>query len=719
MAFFSTIAAIAAKIFTAKFFLTLAVNVGLQLLTSAFRKKPKTDTGAIDAGQMVRASLDFGIPRHVLMGQRDQGGVETDRFSYGTKNEWLVGVFVLSSRPCTGFVGLKVFGEPVTLSGDPTTGERAVTSHFLGRNNEQRMYVRVFLGDDNSGFPGYMNSMMPGRYDSSDVGGNMCIAVWRARHTNDDIDDDGKSFIPWTNGPPDARWEMKGMKLYDPREPGSDPDDRSTWVYSENGLIHDLNIDLGIKDGAADTANEQVTIGNGYPIGLLDLDHVEVMANWKDGRLYESHGVIRSGQRGDQEEVWKTFNGQRLERPASVLTMPEAARPFYGTIDLSEMPAAKVVEYNEHGESTEVLNRLYGFYTEPQEGYGRKDLPFYTRDEWIVADNFIKREDELGLHFVTNADQGLELLKQEAELTRHPATLTITGLKMSYGQTPVGELVDLLGTDIPSVNGRRWVVESVLMSALGPVSISFREWPGDSNLVIQPTDPTPLPPTLPTPRPWPWFDPDGIPTVAPRIVNDLNGVLDGTRAVADVNIAGRGSLVDDFDGLDGNFNRVITGQAEITDLRIAGKGSLNQANDSRDADIAEALSSAASASGELSGTKSPSQANGSSSNPTGSITTNTVRVTPAGGTGPYTHSWSAPSGSVLTISDTTSVVNGVEVSDASFTGTPGPAPSSIEETWTDTITDSSSPAKSVVVQVPVSIVRFQDFGGGGGGIEDY
>ncbi len=53
---------------------------------------------------------------------------------------------LFQAKPCNEFHQLFLDGEPVTLNGDPTTGERTVTSHFLGKNNATRVKFRIFHG---------------------------------------------------------------------------------------------------------------------------------------------------------------------------------------------------------------------------------------------------------------------------------------------------------------------------------------------------------------------------------------------------------------------------------------------------------------------------------------------------------------------------------------------------------------------------------------------
>lgn len=497
-----------------------ALSFGLNLLAQALRPRP--DTEAIDAGQMVQTQLSLDNPVLVLVGQRIVGGAEIDRFSYGTNNEFLVSVSVLSVKPCDGFVNCYIAGEVVALSGDPTLGEvEATAAKYRGKNNEARLWVRVFLGDQAASVGTYLNGLSTGRYAATDLGGESCIAVWRAQHTNDDIDEnDGDVSIPW-QGPPDLSWEMKGARLYDPRVTDATWEDDTTHIYSENPVIIDFNIDLGFVDGEVGTDGRKVVVGNGYPEELLDVAHVEAAADWIDAKGWTCSGVIRSANPGDQEEVWKSMNAVRLERPAQIVTMPQGFRPSWGELDLTGEPGHIVQSFNQYGESTEVFNEMHGSYVEPDEVYGQKILPIFTKAAWVAADNHIPRVGQLDFRFVTDGPQARQLLKEAVLISRAPARLSLSNLHMHRTEIPLGERITITGCKIAEADNIEWVVEGVGTDTKGVVSLVLREWPGADAFVSDVTDPDLLP-TNPTAPPRDAFV--ATPGVPDSIVDSVDGI---------------------------------------------------------------------------------------------------------------------------------------------------------------------------------------------------
>ena len=162
-------------VFTTAFLITTAIQIGtsiaLSFVAKALRKKPKVDTDSLDFEQTVQRRLRNGQPLEILTGKRITAGVGIYDDAYGNKNEYGVSVTVLSAKPCTQFHRLFVDGEPVSLSGDPTVGEVSVTSHFLGKNDAQRIKVRIFLGHNNSGLGSYLSGKSGGKFNTSDSGG--------------------------------------------------------------------------------------------------------------------------------------------------------------------------------------------------------------------------------------------------------------------------------------------------------------------------------------------------------------------------------------------------------------------------------------------------------------------------------------------------------------------------------------------------------------------
>lgn len=696
MAVFTTILGSAFLAAVANALVSVAISAALSFAVQSLQKKPKAQTQALDFEQTVQRRLRNGQGLEVLVGKRIVAGVGFFDDAYGTKNEYGVSVSVLSAKPCTQFHRLFLDGEPVELSGDPTTGEVVVTSHFLGIPAPQtvdggwfnftfntgepipRVAIRCFLGDDNSGVGEYLASKFPSQFTAGDDFGDYCVLVVVARNTNDDLDEeDGKNYIPF-QGFPEFKAEMSGVKVCDPRIAGASYDDESTYVYSANAALVDAQYDYGWYSGVG--AGRSLIVGNGYPTALMEINQIIANADYCQLEGFNCSGVVRSGDTGDQEEIWKCYNADRVEHAASVFSIPEGNRTLGEPLDLSDYPAAYVSFYDEDGYSTEVYNEVRTVYAEPEEFYGEKDLPIYSRPEWIASDNHIPRQMSLPLLFVTDKVQAGKLEKQEINISRVPSTCSINDLPFGFIRTRVGSVFPVSGSDVEAINGRTWIVKGRGQTARGDISLQLHEYAGTVAFDFDETTETPAPfITPPIPRPWEdWYGPTDY--VPPNII--------------------------------GNFDRLISGELEVSDIRIVGRGSLNTDNDARDQNINTALNTATAAGGGSLVVDSvfPSQAAGADDAQLGSISTGSVAITLSGGTAPFNVSNAKVSGDTLTVNQ--SVLSNVIT--VSFSGTPGPAPDSLSAVYKFTITDSSSPQESVEVNVPADIVRFEDFGGSGG-----
>lgn len=668
MALFTTILGSALLAVVANAVVASVVSFALSTLAQALIKKPKAETASLDFEQTVQRRLRNGQALEVLVGRRIVAGVGLFDDAYGTRNERGVSISVVSAKPCTEFHRLFLDGEPVTLSGDPTTGERSVTSHFLGKDDARRVNVRIYTGqNNNTGLGSFLRSKFPSRYAATDNHGDYCVVVIECRNTNDDLDEEtGTNYIPF-QGFPEYKVEMSGVKVCDPRITGASYDDESTYIYTDNAALIDAQYDYGWYSGIG--AGRALIVGNGYPVELMDINQIIANANYCDTEDFGCSGVIRSGQSGDQEEVWKCYNADRVEHAASVFSIPEGNREFAETIDMSLYLASFVSNYDPDGYSTEVYNEVRTVYSEPEEFYGEKDLPIYSRPEWIASDNHIPRQMSLPLLFVTNMVQAGKLEKQEINISRTPSTCNIADLPFGFIRLKVGTLVIIENSDVPAINGRIWIIRGRGQTPRGDISLSLREYAGsvafDFDIATEMPTPAINPPV---PRPWEeWWGPRDY--VPPNVIGRVASIYDGT--------------------------------AEVNDINIVGRGSLNISNDARDENISNALNTATTASGgTMTVSRSPLQATAYDGNGgSGSLTTNPVTVSQSGGTGTITYTWTKVSGGAITVNSSSSATT-------TFSGDPGPD-SSISATFKCTVTDSSSTPQIQTITIGVSVTRLE------------
>ena len=679
MALFTTILGSAFLAGVANAVVNAAIAYALSALAQTFVKRPKQDTSALDFSQTVQRRLSIGQPLEVLVGRRIVGGVGFFDDSFGYKRERGVSISVVSCKPCTQFHTLFLDGEPVTLSGDPTQGEVWVTSHFLGRPAKvatstfggialtlvegdllPRVRVRITMGQNNNSFGAYLGGKFPGKFTNTDNFGDYCVVVLDCRNTNDDFDEEeGKSYIPF-QGYPEYKVEMSGVEVCDPRN-GGVYGNEATYVYSNNSALVDAQFDFGWYSGDAGPGRA-LAVGNGYDTELMDLTQIGLNADYCDAENFTCAGLLRSGQPEDQEEVWKTYNADRVENAAAIYSIPEGARGPAELLDMSQHLGAWVGSYDEQGLSTEVYNEVRTVYSEPVEYYGEKDLAILTNPDWIADDNHIPRQMSLPLLFVTDSTAASKLAKQEVNISRAPATCVINDLPMGYRRLRVGSLIELSGSDIPAANNRLWIIKGRGQSVRGDVSLSLREYAGDSAFIYDPqTDFLSPEVTAPVLRPWSEWN-TVIDYVPSSVVVDVNGIIDGTRPIADVLIEGQGSLA-------------------------ASGAVLGETNTPVDPAVLNVVINV-------------SQVSASGSD-AGNYTTEFARATVSGGTVPYSGSWSKVSGDPTDriTPNTPSSVNTIFIADLV-------EDDSVSGVWRYTSTDSSDPVQTASDDVAVSFFTF-------------
>lgn len=541
-------------ILTAAFLTSLAIKaaiaVGVNLLVSAFVKKPKTDTGSLDFEQTVQRRLRLGEPLHVVAGKRFVSGVAAFDDSYSTRNEQGLSVTILSCKPITGYDRITVDGEVVTLSGNPTTGEVFVSSHFLGINNTPRLRIRLFLGDNNAGLGAFLNAKDPTKFGVNDNFGDYAVLVVDAQNTNDDLDEDnGENFIPF-QGYPDVRVEVEGVKVCDPRA-GGIYGDETTYVYSNNAALIDAQYDYGWYSGIG--AGRILAVGNGFPIEIMPVAKIIDSANYCDAEGFTCNGVLKSGSNNDQDEIWKCFNGQRVETPSEVYTVPEGNRVNVGVLDLSNYPASFIEEYDAEGYSTEVYNEILTTYSEPEQFYGETELPIYSEAAWIATDDHIFRQLELPLLMVTDRVHAAKLQKQEICLSRGAATALIKELPPKYKYLNVGEIIEVQGAPVGGVN-RTWVIQGKGQSSRLDVSLSLKEYVPNAFAFDAATETPVVSATIPPVRLWTdWQFP--APYTNPQTVQ---GIVNGTQVLQDVTLQNIGSISSKQSAQDANIDATNT-----------------------------------------------------------------------------------------------------------------------------------------------------------------
>ena len=463
-------------------------------------KPPKTELAELDGSQTIRRQLETGLKRRVLVGTRILGGAGGFDSSRGIDLEFGDRITVYTSVPITGFETLYLNGEPVTLSGDPLQGWTAVTSHFLGKpgaaikgpvegiiGDPPRAFFRLWDGSDNTTLGQELAAAYPDEFNATDRFEGCCVGWLICVNTDDDIgnEDDpeslqGKNYIPF-RGFPKKRIKAHGSAICDPRN-GGDYDDPSTWTSDRSVFANSGLVDGMFQHGWWGGPNrDRLIAGLGYAGDLDDIkDVTQIIANadYCDLHAFECHGVISSGSAKDGQRIRDTFNGILVEGLAKIRTIPEGARPHYGTVDFAQLgDAARITRFNEDGFATEIKNRTRTVYAEAQENYMDKELPALTKAEWVAADGGTIATLDVLLPFVDNALQAAKIEKPDLFTTRLPAVAEAENLPLRpFEDYLPGGTITIANSDVARLNGRTFQIESHEESKEGYISWTLREY---------------------------------------------------------------------------------------------------------------------------------------------------------------------------------------------------------------------------------------------------
>jgi len=530
-----------------------AASIATAAIVASTVKAPEIDTEALDASRQVQRQLDRALPREIVVGTTMTGGVGAFNDAYGNNNEFGVAITVLSTVPITSFDTLVVDGDRMTISGDPTTGFRNISSHFLGRDNVPRLQCRVWLGDDNTALGQWLTTNFFQKFSPNDMYKGCAVLVTIAQNTNDDIDDEGENSIPFQSFPT-VQAIVQGVEVCDPRN-GGVYGDTTTYAFSDNAGLVEAQLDYGFYGGVN---SDELLVGNGFAVGLLDLTQIGDTADYCVTRGYTCSGRIRSAAQADLTELRKCFNGVRVQSPAGVKTIPQGARSGAVIIDMALYPYAHVSEANRQGFSADVYNKARTLYREPDELYGNKDLPIFTRQEWVDEDNGVPRELDIELKFVPNSEQAYKLQKELICISRSAGSASVTDLPSEFAsdrKLPNGALVLLQNARPAWLNNTIFTVESKRRGSSFDVDITLKEYAGDETFEeLAPGEMPTLVNSPVTTRVWTGRTSSTFNGANGSIVREVDGVI----SVSDISIADRGSTTSELDALHGNMNAVET-----------------------------------------------------------------------------------------------------------------------------------------------------------------
>lgn len=415
-----TFAAIAAGFGALGAFATrIIVGAGLSLLSQAFAKKPKVNGQGIQTEQTTTG--DVTPAKFVVGTYAVEGHAVAPAYSRFKNNGILTYILEVSNVPVTGLTGRIVINGKYSDIEAPADSAGPFNEVFTGSG---RRILTAFRQDDTD------PTAWLWFYDGTQTTAAAPLVHYYEHHVD----------RPWTTdhvlrgtayavlefaldpeiyqGLPSVRFEVQGIKLYDPRKDttvgGSGPhrwDDPTTWEWTENPQVINYNILRGITLPTGDiwggrvdaedlpldnwfaAMNEcDVLVGDrkqyvaGFEINVEEMEPVDVIEEMNRAsfaQMSEFGGVFRVRVGAPAAPVLHVTDADFVITEGSVLT------PF---------PAFDTV-----------TNGITGTYVEPNDIWEGRDADLILNEDWVAEDGR-QRVSSLGLPAVSVKAQAQQLL---------------------------------------------------------------------------------------------------------------------------------------------------------------------------------------------------------------------------------------------------------------------------------------------------------------------
>lgn len=415
-----TFAAIAAGFGALGAFATrIIVGAGLSLLSQAFAKKPKVNGQGIQTEQTTTG--DVTPAKFVVGTYAVEGHAVAPAYSRFKNNGILTYILEVSNVPVTGLTGRIVINGKYSDIEAPANSAGPFNEVFTGSG---RRILTAFRQDDTD------PTAWLWFYDGTQTTAAAPLVHYYEHHVD----------RPWTTahvlrgtayavlefaldpeiyqGLPSVRFEVRGIKLYDPRKDttvgGSGAhrwDDPTTWEWTENPIVINYNVMRGITLPTGDVwggrvdaedlpldnwfaaMNEcDVDVGGrkqyvaGFEINVEEMEPVDVIEEMNRAcfaQMSEFGGVFRVRVGAPAAPVLHVTDADFVITEGSVLT------PF---------PAFDTV-----------TNGITGTYVEPNDIWEGRDADLILNEDWVAEDGR-QRVSSLGLPAVSVKAQAQQLL---------------------------------------------------------------------------------------------------------------------------------------------------------------------------------------------------------------------------------------------------------------------------------------------------------------------
>jgi fibronectin type 3 domain-containing protein len=238
------------------------------------------------------------------------------------------------------------------------------------------------------------------------------------------------------NGMPNFSAVVKGRKVYDPRDGAQDPDDESTWVWSDNSALC-----------VADYLTHE--LGMGIPYSEIDEDALIEAANICDETItkqdsttekrYTCNGTITTNERPVDviDNLLSSMAGTLVYSGGKWIILAGAHRA--SSLSLAEGDIHGPVQVQTRVSRRENYNGVKGIMVSPEANWSLIDFPPVKNDTYTGWDGGERQWKEVEYPFTISTATAQRLAKIELERGRQQITFTavfsLKGMKVRAGDT--------------------------------------------------------------------------------------------------------------------------------------------------------------------------------------------------------------------------------------------------------------------------------------------
>ena len=475
----------------------IGLNIGLNALANAFKKKPSTAA----SGAQVPLQSGDSVPRSCNFGKVATSGDLKYWNTYGGSNKSLQLAFVLGEGWNQSLEGVIIEGILGALTAASIVGHEVAA--FTANNTADNIAAGlVDYGTSISvrfydGRPGQLanqsfidNANPAGRWTSDDKFTGMCwVAV--------EMDYDDSIF---QGSVPSFTWIMKGLRLYDWRKDSTSGgtgahrwDDTSTWEWSENAAVARYNYQRGIF------INGQRVCGQGVAIYDLIHDLYTAAANVCDEAVALMVGSEKryrisliatdDVQFTDVlEEFDQSMAGFKVERQGAFAPLVGAAQTSIDTITDDDLVIDEPKTWTGKRSRKDLFNAVFGQFLDPSVNWQMNSYPPIIDLDLEGEDGERLVRDGADFPAVPSVTQALRIGTIRLNQIRKQATASITlGFNKVWW-----EAGDWITWNSAKYGNRKYMIMSRAITGNRRVTLDLAETATDvySGAIVEPTSPS-------------------------------------------------------------------------------------------------------------------------------------------------------------------------------------------------------------------------------------